>query len=225
MLTFRNATIDDLELFFKWVNDPAVRETAVNPKIISLEEHTIWFTKKIQDKSSLIYVFEKDKFPIGQVRFDKHNNTFLISYSITVDQRGNGYGSQILQQAIVNIYLNENNIYELFEGYVDINNSASRKIFESIGFLNLGEVNFSNRMFVHYGFLKKKIKIDYIMIGKKASNFQRLQSSDQVYEYIRVHNTKVENLLPSDLNKNEIKFELIKAQIESGNIVAHVLIL
>ena len=51
MLSFRKAQIDDLQLYFNWVNDPIVREQSYNSDIIDFLNHSQWFKKTINDNS------------------------------------------------------------------------------------------------------------------------------------------------------------------------------
>ena len=57
-LKFRKALIADSDLYFKWVNDPLVRDQSYNSTIVSLEDHQNWFQKKIIDIDWNFYLFE-----------------------------------------------------------------------------------------------------------------------------------------------------------------------
>ena len=57
MLTFRDAVQSDCDLYFKWANDALVRKNSLNTDTISLQDHTKWFTSKINSPDVIMYVF------------------------------------------------------------------------------------------------------------------------------------------------------------------------
>jgi len=133
MYKLREATIDDAKLLFDWANDDEVRATAVVKKTIAWDEHIHWLTNKLQDSQSRIYILTDEKNEnIGVIRFDKDNDTFVISYSIDKLHRGKGMGYLILQLGIKEILKNESQCK--FVASVQTDNIASNKIFEKLGF-------------------------------------------------------------------------------------------
>ena len=79
----RKAALKDMKVYYNWVNEPQVRKNSCdNKKHISWNIHKNWFKKKIQDKKSVLYVFEKKNVAVGQVRFDKQSKIVKISFSI-----------------------------------------------------------------------------------------------------------------------------------------------
>jgi len=87
----------DLELLWRWANDPDVRRNSFSPEEISLESHTKWFRQIIASPSSRIYIIELAGNPVGQVRYDGVSITEAeIDVSIDARHRGNGFGSLAL---------------------------------------------------------------------------------------------------------------------------------
>lgn len=56
----RRADREDVELFFKWVNEPAVRANSFNTETILWENHQKWFETALADDSVRIYVLMQD---------------------------------------------------------------------------------------------------------------------------------------------------------------------
>jgi RimJ/RimL family protein N-acetyltransferase len=70
--------------------------------------------------------------PIGQVRFDRRDTAFEISYAVAPPFRGRRLGSAILRSAI-DAFHAERPGHTLI-GQVKIDNPASLRIFEQLGF-------------------------------------------------------------------------------------------
>ena len=60
MLTFREATEDDLQLYFKWVNDQEVRRQSYDSERIELETHEKWFLDKVNHDSWIFLLFQNE---------------------------------------------------------------------------------------------------------------------------------------------------------------------
>lgn len=123
----------DVELFFKWVNDPDVRANSFNTDLISWESHQKWFEDVLADDSVCIYVLMQDDFPVGQVRLVFEDSKWQISYSIASAYRGQGYGKIILQLAENELISNGHTGEKLF-AEVKINNTASLRIFNRLDY-------------------------------------------------------------------------------------------
>jgi len=131
-MKLRKAIITDTELLFKWANESCVRNNALNTNQIDWDDHVVWFEKKLENKNSFIFIAEIDDTPIGQIRFDLENNKYLIDYSVTIDERGKGYGFQIVKEGIKYIKKHVNYMSK-FISLVKPENTASIKIFEKLG--------------------------------------------------------------------------------------------
>lgn len=128
----RNASSNDCELYWHWVNDPEVRRNAFNSGTISWKNHQDWFKKKLDDSTSTLSLFESYLGPIGQVRFEKSGQDFKIDFSIARQFRGMGLGEQLLSKAIKLFF--ENNQGSSLVSEVKEGNQASKKIFKNLGF-------------------------------------------------------------------------------------------
>jgi UDP-2,4-diacetamido-2,4,6-trideoxy-beta-L-altropyranose hydrolase len=129
----RQATHEDLLTYYHWANDETVRKNSFSPEPIDLETHTNWFKQKLNNPDSLLYLLEKDKNPVGQIRFDVEENIAHISYLIDLNYRGQGLGKLIVQLGLKK-FLKDNSRQVDFQAAVKPENLVSHKIFQNIGF-------------------------------------------------------------------------------------------
>jgi RimJ/RimL family protein N-acetyltransferase len=127
-LIYRRAAIKDAELLLKWANDPDVRKNSINQSEIPWESHLKWFSNKLSSLNTEIYIFLNDSIPIGQLRLDLQENTWVIDYSIDRNYRGQGFGKLMLKQIIERFPERE------FTAIVKIGNTHSSNIFSKLGF-------------------------------------------------------------------------------------------
>lgn len=120
---------EDIKLLFKWVNDAEVRKNALNTDLIEWENHFKWFTNKLSNSKSKIFIFENENTKIGQIRIDKvDKDRWVIDYSIDKDHRGKGYGF-LMTNALLRRYNNFK-----FLAIVRSENIPSQKVFEKLKF-------------------------------------------------------------------------------------------
>lgn len=148
MFFLRKVTINDLKLLFHWANEPESRANATSTKLISLKEHTDWFSRKLADSSSYLYILTDSKKNIGIIRFEKSKNRFIISYSIDKKYRGKGFGSLLLKKGMDK--MREMVGRPIFIGYIKKGNVASEKIFNHLNFVIKKEEIINNVTFAVY---------------------------------------------------------------------------
>ena len=127
----KKAELSDSELYWFWVNDPQVRINSNYKSYISWSNHLKWFSGKIKNDKSFLYLISIDKNFIGQVRFDEEKQYAKIDYSIAKQFRGFKLGLKMLSMAIEK-YQRKSEF--IIFGEVYKNNIASVKIFESLNF-------------------------------------------------------------------------------------------
>lgn len=100
-LSVRDADENDADLLWRWANDPVVRRNAINQGQIPWPDHVAWFTSKLDNPDSHIFVGLMGDVPVGQVRFDRNRSAGVaeIDISIAPDQRGKGLGASLLLHA------------------------------------------------------------------------------------------------------------------------------
>lgn len=132
-LFLRDAKIDDLQITYLWANHPHTREFAFNKDLISFETHSKWFQRKLHNGDCIYKIFIRDGEPIGSIRFDIKDGEGLISYLISPELTGKGFGKKILEYGILSITLERPQIKTL-KGLVQKENIASIRIFKKLGF-------------------------------------------------------------------------------------------
>jgi RimJ/RimL family protein N-acetyltransferase len=152
MLRFRKAKIDDIDLYFRWVNEIRVREQSFNSEIIDFNKHSIWFESKINDENCTMLIFlNLYNQEVGQVRIQKENDKeSLIGISICVDHRGRGYSSEMLKMSC-DYYLKINPNCNI-NAYIKETNLFSKYAFEKAGFKFIGMKFYQNYKSFHYIF-------------------------------------------------------------------------
>lgn len=136
MLRLRKANNADALLYYEWANEETVRRESFNSELITLEEHTEWFEKKITDPECMMLIFEdKNSIPAGQVRLQKvTENEYVIGISVDISYRGKGFAVRMLTMA-------SDYFFEIFpqkkiNAFIKIHNTASVNAFEKAGFIN-----------------------------------------------------------------------------------------
>jgi len=139
----RKAKISDLDLYFEWTNDPATRSNSFNTQEVDYQEHTNWFSIKVEDKKALLLVFENDEnIPIGQIRIEQKTDENIIGISIDKNFRGLGLAVPMLTSACEVFFteFQEKNIH----AYIKKTNLASLNSFKKAGFEIINELVISN---------------------------------------------------------------------------------
>lgn len=144
----RLATQSDLMTVFHWANDPELRKQSYHQEPIALKDHTEWFTKKINDPTSVLYIFEYKNMPLGQVRFDLRDET-IISYSMDKMFRGRGWGLQLLKSAM-KTFEKTYRLKTKIIGYVKHDNVSSNTIFKNLGFVRVETNDYPNSFKYEY---------------------------------------------------------------------------
>lgn len=128
----RKVTKEDAALLYEWANDEECRQNSFHSDHIKWEEHVEWLDKQLSDPSVYMFVLVNEGHDIGQIRLDRKEDCYVISYSIAKPYRLMGYGKQILMLA-------ENYLYEiqkdaLLYAQVKKDNIASQLLFEGLGY-------------------------------------------------------------------------------------------
>jgi UDP-2,4-diacetamido-2,4,6-trideoxy-beta-L-altropyranose hydrolase len=130
-LIVREATLSDCLLYWYWVNDPTVRESAFQQEPISWESHQRWFQQKLDDPNTVLLLIEAGYGSVGQVRFEREGSCHTISFSLGRLFRGYRLGKVILSSAIE--FFRQKRCCTLV-GDVKILNTSSIRVFEQLGF-------------------------------------------------------------------------------------------
>lgn len=124
---------NDEALLLYWANDPQTRANAFSSGRVMPEEHHAWLMSRLSDPACRMFIVQTEACePIGQVRFERKDEAWMISYSVAPEWRGRRLGSAILQAAMK--ALRAQDPAADFLGLVKETNEPSRRIFESLGF-------------------------------------------------------------------------------------------
>jgi UDP-2,4-diacetamido-2,4,6-trideoxy-beta-L-altropyranose hydrolase len=127
-LQLRQITIDDMELLFKWQIHPTTRQFFTNTALPSLEEHSAWLAKSIDQDNRLLFMGVNSGHPVGVVRIDIEALKAEVSLYVSPDEYGKGYGTELVGLGVKWIKENFSNI-ALAYAKVSAQNTASKKVF------------------------------------------------------------------------------------------------
>jgi RimJ/RimL family protein N-acetyltransferase len=130
---FRNVKKEDIDLYFDWANDETTRSNSFSSEKISYETHCEWFLKKIEDRNTMMLVFENEKdHAIGQVRIEKKQNENVIGISIDKNFRGKGFASVMIDLACEEFFKKYNS--NTITAYIKKENTGSLRSFQKANF-------------------------------------------------------------------------------------------
>lgn len=132
-ITIREAQSSDSRLYYKWANDPVVRQMAFHSEPIPWESHCKWFERKLHSEKSHLTVCYSGEVPVGQVRFDEvSEGEYEIDISVDSNLRSKGRGREMLRSAID--YVHNKYSINSFLAEVKAENIPSQKMFVAVGF-------------------------------------------------------------------------------------------
>lgn len=135
----RARTEQHRDLLYQWANDPVTRMNAFNTGFIDYEDHCRWFTSKMGDASSVIYICANsetetgENVPIGQIRVDFKDSVGEIDFSVAPPFRGRGFGTAMLEQVPLQL-MQDGIAFSVLTGKVKVSNMASQKAFVRAGY-------------------------------------------------------------------------------------------
>jgi len=138
-LRYRQATELDLDLYYGWANDPAVRVQSFNQGAVPYDTHCAWFRRRVAATDCLMLVFEDASSgePVGQVRFEGGPEHATVGLSIAASQRGKGLAEEMLSQATAEFQ--RRNPVRGIRAQIRLENTASRRAFEKAGYNLVGQ--------------------------------------------------------------------------------------
>ncbi len=148
-IKIRKATSKDMLLIYNWANDTEARLNATTTAQIPLSEHKAWFSKKIKDSNTYLYILEFDSNPIAQVRYERENDYYVISYSVDIKFRGRGLGELVLVKSLKKLYMDHGDSPKIY-AIVKRENRRSAKIFINNYFKLSGEKSYDGSKFDVY---------------------------------------------------------------------------
>ena len=149
-LNFRKAELEDVKLYFDWVNDQEVREQSFDNHLIDFDSHIKWFKSKLVDNSCFMLIFQNNIMnPIGQVRIENTiQSGAIISISISKEHRGNGYAKDMIKISSDYFFKNTNQI--IINAFIKESNVSSKYAFEKAGYIFNSILVYKNYNSYHY---------------------------------------------------------------------------
>jgi len=137
-LTLRSADASDMQLLWEWANEPAVRAVSFSQNAIPWDVHQKWMERRLADPDTRLYVgIDSAALPVGQVRFDLHDNEATLSVTLDPTFRGRGYGPILLSQSCRKLFRETSTV--LVEAFVKPDNVPSLRAFIRAGFIETGQ--------------------------------------------------------------------------------------
>lgn len=125
---------NDMKLLWSWANDPGTRATSFNPAPIPWEDHVAWFSKKLNEPSSVMYIAEfPGKRPVGIVRFEVSGPAAELSITVAPEERGRGLAARMLDRAVVRLF--RSSAVQTVTALVKPENARSLKAFDRASFI------------------------------------------------------------------------------------------
>ena len=135
-MKLRKAIFDDWKILLDWRNDSTTRENSFETGEVSEQTHRLWFNDSLLNPYRKIYILEDNSIPVGSIRSDNvSTNQYVLSWSISPNQRGNGYGTKILE-----LFLQDKTGDFIAE--IKPENIASIKMVQKNGFSQLDEIKY-----------------------------------------------------------------------------------
>lgn len=138
------ATINDIDVTFKWQSDKNIRQYFKQPTTPTKAEHWHWFEKNLADPASFLYIIYYDKVPVGTLRFDELcQNEYMISILVAPSEQGKGIALRALNKIA---QLKENGLF-----FADIHqdNLNSIRVFKKAGFVPVSASQYCLKIKAH----------------------------------------------------------------------------
>ncbi len=138
------ATINDIDVTFKWQSDKSIRQYFKQPTTPTKAEHWRWFERNLSDVASSLYIIHYNKVAVGTLRFDEHRqNEYTISILIAPSEQGKGIALRALNKIS---QLKENGLF-----FADIHqdNLSSIRVFKKAGFVPVSASQYCLKIKAH----------------------------------------------------------------------------
>ena len=142
MLAYRKVKESDVDLLFKWVNDPVIRSNSFQSEPVGYDDHVIWFKQQMNNRDNIILIFEKNNKPAGMVRFDFTDDDWVIGINIDEEFRGKRLAIPMLKNSID--YFCNNEQKSNIIAFIKKDNIISQRVFEKAGFIFESDILINN---------------------------------------------------------------------------------
>lgn len=130
---FRKAGSKDSKDLFDWRNNETTRKNSFNMDAILWSDHVNWFSNRIRDPNTTIFMVYVDDIKIGSIRFEENENTYRVSVVLAPEYTGKGVGPEVIRSG-TELFLKRKKGRKPVIAEVKENNVASIKAFKRAGF-------------------------------------------------------------------------------------------
>ena len=95
-IRLRPVSKDDLINYYNWEKNLEAVKVSSNTSYIDWENYQTWFAGKLQEIDSYLFVFELSGLPVGQIRFDRHEDENYIDYALDPIIQERGWASELV---------------------------------------------------------------------------------------------------------------------------------
>lgn len=160
MLTTKHATIEDINVIFKWRNDNLSRRFSFNTKPINKKDHSEWFKSCLNSKNNYYYIcyFRKKKIAFVKYELNKKNRYF-VSINLNPSFRNKGLAAKVLIDTQLQKEIKK---IDIVFAKIKKNNLRSLSSFKNAGYVIY-------RKYANYYLFRKTSKRDNLIDMKKGS--------------------------------------------------------
>ena len=142
----RNMREDDIEIIYKNLHLDFVNKYFKNKKQQQKihKNHSEWYKTHISSFDYSIYIFEDEENNfVAMTSYEVLKDTAKINIYLNKDFRNKGYSQEMLSKSIEK-FLQDNKEIKHIKAYILEENTASKKIFENLGFVYNNEKEICN---------------------------------------------------------------------------------
>jgi spore coat polysaccharide biosynthesis predicted glycosyltransferase SpsG/RimJ/RimL family protein N-acetyltransferase len=133
----RKANEKDIKDVFYLSNSKYVRKYSLNKNKISWDNHRNWFNENLRDKNTIFYIVtNSEKKFLGQIRFQIHKDSSIISISLSKIIKGRGLAHEILFLSLCSIFKEKSKLH-FIKAIINNENIASYKLFSKLNFVKI----------------------------------------------------------------------------------------
>ncbi len=142
-IAIRKAVEDDVLDVFEIANNKEARANSINQSEIKLEDHKVWFNRKIYSDECIFYVAEtkENHKVIAYIRYEREDDGWVVSINLNDGFQSMGLGTKIIKETSYKIPGE-------ITAVVKEANIASVKSFKKAGYLEKCSILISNENFL-----------------------------------------------------------------------------
>lgn len=130
-LISRPATMADAQLLFNWRTDLLARTNSLTSTDFDYSSHLQWLEQSLDNPDRRILIYFSEKEAIGMGRADHLEDSYLLSWTIAPDFRGQGHSVELVRDLV--------DKFSPAIAKIKRGNSPSLRIAERLGFAKIDE--------------------------------------------------------------------------------------